>query len=360
MLRWLYAGAVVALLLAGCADPKEYKYRVAVIPKGLTHEFWQSIHRGAEHAAIDLEREHHIPVKIVWDGPLKENDALDQIRIVDRRIANRVDAIVLAPQHSQIMLGPVERAVAHKIPVVIIDSGLADESLITKYVATDNYHGGELAAQHLLDLLHKDGKTDVRLILLRYEVGSESTDKREKGFEDYIDHQTTMHVTWLSRDKYAGATMESAKREADPLIARLKDQGIDGIFAPNESSTNGMLNALRGQGLGDKLKKGEIKLMGFDSSEPLLQAVENGEIHGLILQDPYRMGYLGTWTAVWKLEGHDVTPGGPKDKDFSTGEYFVDKHNLPTERIQGLFDPAVQVQRHIELPPFLRSASPKP
>lgn len=350
MRRWVYFGIIItACLLAGCTDSTPYKYRIAVIPKGLTHEFWKSIHRGADHAAMELERTQHIPVRIVWDGPLKENDALDQIRIVDRRITNRVDGIVLAPQHSEIMIAPVERAVAHGIPVVIIDSGLANESIIAKYVATNNEHGGALAAERLIDLLCREGKTSARLVLFRYQVGSESTEKREKGFEDYIDHQKRIKITWLSRDKYAGATKESAKRQADPLVARLKDKNIDAIFAPNESSANGMLDALRGHGLAQGPHK--VKLFGFDSSEPLLRAVDDGEIQGLILQDPYKMGYLGTWTAVWRLEGHDVAPDGKKD--FSTGEYFVDKDNLHTERVQALFDPAFQVRQHIELPAFL-------
>src|SRR5205085_4826649 len=89
----LAIGACLALI--GCTEPGPYKYRVAVIPKGMTHEFWQSIHRGAERAASDLEREKGIRTQIVWDGPLKENDALAQIRIVDRRISTRVDGIVL-------------------------------------------------------------------------------------------------------------------------------------------------------------------------------------------------------------------------------------------------------------------------
>src|SRR2546425_420042 len=99
----------ISAALAGCAAPKDYKYRIAVIPKGLTHEFWQSIHRGAERAAADLEEQNGIAVQIVWDGPLKENDSIAQIRIVDRRISTRVHGIVLAPQHSKTMVAPVER-----------------------------------------------------------------------------------------------------------------------------------------------------------------------------------------------------------------------------------------------------------
>src|SRR5262245_48783335 len=186
-IRWphLALAAVVCLGLTGCTDDAAYALRHVVIPKGLTHEFWQSIQRGAERAAQDLT-EKGMPTRIIWDGPLRERDSLAQIRIVDRRVGTGIDGVVLAPQHSQTMLGPVQRAVRHGVPVVIIDSGLADPDLYIKYVATDNYHGGWLAGERLLSALAAEGKKEPRLVLFRYAVGSESTEQREKGFEDYV------------------------------------------------------------------------------------------------------------------------------------------------------------------------------
>jgi ribose transport system substrate-binding protein len=348
---WLLTICMIGAGCSGSAKP-EYKYRVAVIPKGLTHEFWQSIHRGAERAGRDLEEKQHIRAEIIWDGPLKENDALEQINIINRHIASRVSGIVLAPQHSQQMVAPVERAVNEHIPVLIIDSGLENQGLIVKYVATDNYHGGQLAAEQLLKVLKEDGKAAPRIVLLRYQVGSESTDQRERGFEDVvnkaIDEQKKKGeptITWLSRDKYAGATKDSARREAEPLLNNLRDKGIDGIFAPNESSASGMLDALRSLGLNKK-----VRFVGFDSSEPLLQALAEGNIDALIVQDPYRMGYLGVWTLVQHLEGFNVTPDSNKVQ--STGEYVVTKANLNEPRTRELFEPELQQQRQIEVPAF--------
>ena len=352
MPRWVLGlAAALCLLPSGCATAPPYKYRIVVIPKGLTHEFWQSIHRGARRAAADLG-ELGLPTLIVWDGPLRERDSLAQIRIVDRRVSTRVDGIVLAPQHSQTMAAPVARAAEQGIPVVIIDSGLAPEAdaLFVKYVATNNYNGGRLAARHLLDVLEKEGKSAPRLVLFRYAVGSESTEQREKGFEDYVNQKIDEQkragrptVTWLSKDKYAGATKDSALKEAAPLVNRLRDE-IDGIFAPNESSASGMLDALRSLGLNKK-----VRLMGFDSSEPLLQAVEEGDVDGLILQDPYRMGYLGVWTLVQYLEGRDVGAGG---KDLGTGEYLITRDNLNTQETRELFRPELQENRDIQPPAY--------
>src|SRR5581483_4373925 len=185
--RCLLLAAIACLALSGCGSARqEYKYRIAVIPKGLTHEFWQSIHRGAERAAQDL-RQQGINVQVIWSGPKKESDSQEQISIVDLQVGKQVNGIVLAPQHSQTMIGPVEHAVREGIPVVIIDSGLGRDDLIVKYIATDNYNGGRLGAERLLKVLEAEGKTAPKIILMRYQVGSESTEQREKGFKDVID-----------------------------------------------------------------------------------------------------------------------------------------------------------------------------
>lgn len=351
---WLNLAAAVLVAVAGCAGAKQtFKYRVAVVPKGLTHEFWQSIHRGAQCAAQDLQ-DKQVTVQIIWDGPSNESDAAAQINIVRRQVGARVSGLVLAPQHSVVMVEAVEQAVQQGIPVVVIDSGLAKPELIVKYVATDNYNGGRLAAQRLLDVLEKDGKSAPRLVMLRYQVGSESTEQREKGFEEEVNAHSAKQekagrpaVTWLSNDQYAGATVDSAARAAAPLINRLRDRGIDGIFAPNESSATGVLQALRSLGLNK-----QVRLVGFDSSQPLLQATTDGEVHGLVVQDPYRMGYLGVWTLVHYLEGFDVCPDGKKE--LSTGEYLLTRDNLNEAETRERFEPDLQRQRLLRAPEYSR------
>jgi ABC-type sugar transport system substrate-binding protein len=130
--------------------PTEAKYRIAVIPKGTTHEFWKSVHAGAARAAEEAGN-----VEIFWKGPLQENDAEGQINVVQEFITKKVDGLVLAPLDSQALVAPVEDAKRQGIPTVIFDSGLADESIIVSYVATDNYRGGELAARRLAEVLQR-------------------------------------------------------------------------------------------------------------------------------------------------------------------------------------------------------------
>jgi ribose transport system substrate-binding protein len=347
--------AVVGLLLSGCGSRVDYKYRIAVIPKGLTHEFWQSIHRGAERAAQDL-KEKGIPVEILWDGPRKESDATDQINLVQQKAGMGIHGLVLAPQDSRGMVQVVEQTVDKKIPVLIIDSGLDPEALKRRpdlqlqYVATDNYHGGELAAQRLVEILTRDGKAAPRVILMRYQVGSESTEQREKGFVEAIQKENEARrkagkpeVKIISDNVYAGATVDTATTQAGPLLSQYKDEA-DGIFTVNESATMGMLIAMRSQGLNKK-----IKLVGFDSSAPLLQSIREGDLDSLIVQDPYRMGYLGVWILVRHLEGDDVRSGPPA---ISTGEYLLTADNLDKQESRERFDEKAQAARTISVPEF--------
>lgn len=337
MPRFAYYLLAAALpLVFGCGGP-EPQFTIVVIPKGLTHEHWQSVRRGAERCASDLRAEEGLSVRIIFDGPLRERDAVEQIRIVDRRVATGASGIVLAPQHSRTMTACVRRAHDAGVPVVVIDSGLAEKGSYVKYVATDNYNGGGLAAKHLIAKLKEQGKTKPKLILFRYAVGSQATEDREQGFLDTVK-AICPEAVWLSTDQFAGATRDSAMRAAGPLVLRFKDQA-DGIFAPNESSATGMAEVLKSQGYNKK-----ILLMGFDASKPLLDMIRTEDILGSILQDPYRMGYVSTWYCVQYLRGRDVNNGG-RDISESTGEYLVTKENLDTEFVRGLYDPGTQAKR---------------
>jgi ribose transport system substrate-binding protein len=348
----LWALAVLASsTMTGCGPRVSYKYKIAVIPKGLSHEFWLSIRRGAERAAADLAGQG-VAVQVLWDGPNREDEAQPQINFVNQSIAARVNGIVLAPQHSDNMIDVVRKAKGENIPVVIIDSGLNAEDLYVKYVATDNYRGGQLAAEHLLKVLREqDKKQAPRLVLFRYAPNSESTEQREKGFKDYVDkviaEQTKAGkpaITWASTNQHLGATEDEAQKNSRPLLSGKLDS-IDGVFTPNESSTHGVAEVLRG------LKpKHKVRLVGFDASEPLLTALRNGEIDGLVVQDPYRMGYLGVWVMVQHLEGVNVAPGGKKY--LGTGEVLLTRENVDQESRRGLFEEAIQAKRTIALPKF--------
>jgi len=290
------------------------KLKIAVIPKATTHEFWKAIHSGAVKASRELE------VEILWKGPQREDDRAQQIIVVEDFISLGVNGIVLAPLDDRALCRPVQDAARENIPVVIIDSGLQGEDYVS-FVATDNYKGGVLAAKKLGELLQ--GKGDI--FLIRYQAGSASTMKREKGFFDTITAEFP-EISLLVQDQYAGSTTETAYQRAENLISRFPE--VDGIFCPNESSTFGTLRALQETGLA-----GKVKFVGFDSSVKLVQGLRDGHIHGLVLQNPIKMGYLGVKQMVLYLKGQQI------EMRIDTGVYLATRENMDDPDIKSLLMP---------------------
>ncbi|WP_197442562.1 substrate-binding domain-containing protein [Lignipirellula cremea] len=133
--------------------PENAKYRIAVIPKGTTHEFWNSVRYGANAAAKELTAAG-VPVEIIYKGPILESDRQGQISLMRQFINDGVDGICLAPLDSGAMAKPVEEAQTAGIPTVVFDSGLdAPPETYVSFVATDNVNGGALAAKCLAEAL---------------------------------------------------------------------------------------------------------------------------------------------------------------------------------------------------------------
>jgi ribose transport system substrate-binding protein len=302
--------AAVLLLSVTAAQPK---LKVAVIPKGTTHIFWKSVEAGARTASKELG------IEMVWKGPMKENDRAQQISIVEQFVTEGISGIVLAPLDNTALQRPVAAAAQKKIPVVIFDSALKGEpgKDFVSFVATDNKKGGFLGGEHLGKLLGGKGK----VVLLRYQVGSASTMEREEGFLQAIAKSPGLILTVDNR--YGGATAGESKTAAMNIVDKLKE--ANGIFCPNESSTFGMLLALRQNNLA-----GKVRFVGFDTSPPLIEALQKGEIDALVAQDPTRMGYEGVKTLVAHIQGK------PTQKVIDTGVRLITRENMNSPEIKKL------------------------
>jgi ribose transport system substrate-binding protein len=295
----------------------EKALRIAVVPKGTTHEFWKAVHAGAAKAGKELG------VDIVWKGPLKEDDLKSQVDLVQSFTAQGVAGLVLAPLNDSALVTPVKAAVQAGVPVVIFDSDLKGQAHAS-FVATDNRAAGRLAGEKLGALL--GGKGNV--IVLRYQEGSASTHNREEGFLEAI--RKFPEIKLLSDNQYGGATTESAFSASENLlIAQNAGKGqLQGVFCPNESTTFGMLLALEKAGLA-----GKVRFIGFDSSTKLVEGVKAGKIDGLVLQNPFNMGYLGVKTLVMHLKKQKV------ESRIDTGASLVDKANMEQPDMKALLSP---------------------
>ena len=310
--------------LTGCTKQNgsngKKKFTVAVIPKGTTHEFWKSIHAGSNKAASELSAQG-ADTEVIWKGPLREDDREQQIQVVEGFAAQGISGIVLAPLDNRALVRPVVDAGSAGVPTVIIDSGLETESIVS-FVATDNRKGGVLAAERMGQLLKGRGK----VMVLRYAEGSASTTEREEGFIGEIK-QKFPEIQLISTDQYAGATRDTAKRASENLLNRFGDE-VQGIFTPNESSTAGMLSALQDIG-----KAGKVQFVGFDNSQSFIDAMRADQLHGVVVQNPFNMGYLGVKTMVDHLQGK------PVEKKIDTGVMLVMKENLDSPEVQTLLHP---------------------
>jgi ribose transport system substrate-binding protein len=288
----------------------EGKLQIAVIPKGTTHVFWQSIHRGALNAGKETG------VEIFWNGPDREGDREKQIQIVEDFITRKVSGIVLAPNDNKALVPIVEKVAASGIPCVIIDSSIETDKYVS-FVATDNYQGGVIAARRMGEILEGSGK----VILIKYAPGSASTMNREDGFSQTIAKE--FPNIEIVDSKYGLDTVETSLQATEDLLT--KNPQLDGLFACNESTAVGALRALQSSG-----RVGKIKMVGFDAGVLLLEALRNGDIDSLVVQNPYKMGYDGVKTLVEKLQGKDVP------KRIDTGVKLITKENIDTPEIQAL------------------------
>jgi ribose transport system substrate-binding protein len=302
--------------LGGCK--KQTTDAIAVIPKGTTHEFWKSVHAGAEKASQEMG------VKVIWKGPLREDDREDQIKVVESFINLRVKGIVLAPLDDAALVPAVTDAIRTPIPVVAFDSGIKTDAIVS-FVATDNARGGRLAAEHLSKLLGGKGK----VIMLRYAEGSASTTERERGFSEAMGEHEGIEV--VSANQYGGVTTESAFKVSENLLSAHKGAGgltVQGIFCPNESTAFGMLRALEDGGFA-----GKVRFIGFDSSPKLVEAMSKGHMDATVVQDPIKMGYLAVKAMVDHLQGK------PVDKRIDTGATLIARDAMTSPEAQALLNP---------------------
>jgi ribose transport system substrate-binding protein len=316
-----FSGLSIGVLVLALMNPAlraEEKYTIAVVPMGTTHQYWKLIHAGALKAQAELQATG-VPVEIIWKGPLREDDRDQQVQVVENFMARRVSGIVLAPLDRHALVAPVEQAVNAGIPVVIVDAPLNSKAPVST-IATNNYLSGRLAAQRLSELMGGKGNA----ILLRVQVGSGSCEAREQGF---LDELAEKHpgIRVISSNQHGGATRNTALVASQNLLMRYGRE-VNGVFAPNESTTAGMLLALDSAGLG----KGKVKIVGYANSEVFAEALRTGELQGLVLQDPVKMGYLGVMSVVRVLRGEKV----PALVD--TGVVVATKENVDQPEVKGL------------------------
>ena len=309
------SATLIALSLLSLACNREKQRRIAVIPKGTSHVFWQAIHAGANAAGKEFHEE------ILWDGPPNETDYSRQLEIVDSMLNRHVDGMVVAAADRTTLNASLDRAARENTPVVIFDSGV-DSSNYVAFVATDNYSGGQMAARKLAQLL--DGKGTVGIV--GNAPGSASTIDRESGFKDTMAKE--FPNVKIAAEQYGMSDAAKGLAVTENILTAHPE--VNGLFASAEPSSVGAAQALKSRGLA-----GKVKLVAFDSSEGLVADLTAGVIDALIAQDPFKIGYEGVKAVTEKLDGKSPA------KKIDLSATVITKADLDKPEIKKLLHPDI-------------------
>lgn len=297
---------------AGAKGPSD-RLKIAVVPKGTTHEFWQTIKAGADVAGQEVNAE------ILWNGPKKETEIQDQIDIVRNYASQSVDGVALAATDKHALVETVKDLEAKSIPVVTIDSGI-EPDISRSFIATDNVAAAGLAAKEMGKLLGGKGKYAV----LSFLKGAGTSDEREQGFLDGMKEFPGMERVAI---EYTDSDSAKAQDKMETILTQHPD--LAGVFASNEPNVVGAASALESKNL-----TGKVKLFGFDASKAEIEYLKSGAVQGVVVQNPFKMGYEGVKALAQIARGE-----GAPQKRIDTGATVVTKANMDQPEIHKLLFP---------------------
>ena len=306
--RVIRKGAICMVLLLFTATMIHAKVNILVIPKGSKETFWKIVGDGAQQAGKELG------ISVTNRGPYSEDQHKAQIQIIEYGIRQGFDAIVIAPNHVKLIIATLREAERQGINIVLIDSN-TDAAYSACTVSSDNVKAGQVAADHLAELLNGSGN----IVMARHAANQASTFDRENGFMGTI--QSHYPQIKILADPYVGPSKGSAYRTMSAMIDGHPD--IDAIFSVAESVTLGTLMALK-----ERNNPKKIKFIGFDFNTTIKNAIVNHEMDATIVQQPFQMGYMGV-KAAFRLAQNENVPS-----KIYTDTILINAGNYNTDRVQ--------------------------
>ena len=315
-------GVAASLTLAACSSgtpaasgsaggDSGAKPYIAIVSKGFQHQFWQAVKSGAESKAEELN------VEISFDGPASETEVEAQMTMLQNALAKKPAALGFAALDSKAAASVLQQFKDANIPVIAFDSGVDSDIPLTT-AATDNQAAAAEAAKHMCELIGNKGTVGM---IVHDQVSKSGTDRRDgfiEGIQANCPDVTLLDPQYGSGDQAKSADIAKSMIQANPDIA--------GIFGSNEGSAIG---AVKGVGeMGDAAKN--VVLVGFDSGQAQIDAINNGTMAGAITQNPVGMGEAVVQAAVDAINGKSL------EKTIDTGFYWYDKSNIDDEKIQAV------------------------
>lgn len=303
------AGAVTLTAMPAAVMAQE----IAVIVKTTSSNFWQNVNRGAQAGMEELDG-----YTMSFDGPASESDIAAQVNMVDNAVNRGVVGIVLAPSDPEALVPSVQRAYESGIPVVIIDSMLAEgsEDYYQAFLSTDNRAAGELMAQTMIESIGTQGQ----IAIMSYVPGVGSEIGRVGGFTDYIEANSDIEIV---NTLYSQSQMATALNQTTDILSSYPE--LDGIFGANEPTAVGMGRAIVQAG-----REGSLTALGFDGNEDLQQFVRDGVLEAIAVQGSFQMGELGIKAVADLLAGEQV------EAFINTGVVVVTADNIDDDEAQNV------------------------
>ncbi len=311
-MKKLISTMVVASALALTAATA-HAGEIAVIVKTTNSNFWQNVNKGAS-AAVEGQEAH----SMTFNGPASESAIADQVNLVENAVNRGVSGIVLAPSDPEALVPAVKKAFEAQIPVVIIDSGLAEngKEFFQAFLSTDNCAAGQLVADKMLSEVGTSGKVAV----MSYVAGVGSEVGRVGCFVKRINEKSDIEIVGPF---YSQSQMATALNQTTDVLAANDD--LVGIFGANEPTAIGMGRAIVQAG-----KAGSITALGFDGNADLQDFVKDGTLAGTAVQGSFQMGELGVQAIMKLLNGENVS------EFIDTGVVLATKENIDQPEVQNV------------------------
>ncbi|MCM3399531.1 sugar ABC transporter substrate-binding protein [Oceanobacillus profundus] len=312
--KWFFTTTIsivaVLLLLTGCgqdgseevqgsnADDANGHYKIAMVLKTLSTEYWHTVIAGAEDAAKEFG------VEVEFLGPTQEIQYEEQIKIVEDQIVSGANAIIVAPSQAEAVLPVLNNAHGQDIPVILADTDADFEDKST-FVGTHNFEAGKLGGEYLSDKLEAGDK----VAIIRGPLGSNTHDDRTKGFQEALKDRD---IEFIIQD--ANSDRAKAVNIMENILTANPD--VKYVFATSDEMALGAITALENN------SEIEIPVIGFDGTPDGLNAVKNGIMLANVAQNPYMIGYLSVESAYHTLQGKDV------EKRIDSGANVITQDNV--------------------------------
>jgi ribose transport system substrate-binding protein len=318
MKKLVVAAGIVTGVAFGTPAFAQTKPTIPVIVKDMTSPYWQSVLAGARKAGQELG------VNVVELGTKSDSDVSGQIAALEKAAASSPAAIVIAPAQFAALGKPIDEA-AKKTKIIGIESA-ADTKAMTSLLATDNVNAGRIAADTLAVAITKTyADTEGDVVMISSMPGVPSFDQRAKGFKEVVGEK--YKALDITAEKSADGQPATVLGIMKDLILNTGD--LRGVFVSDPIAAQAVSQAVK-----EKKGNDKINIVAVGSDEKLVKLLQDDVIAGLVVEDPFRMGYDGVKTAVAASKGEKV----PATVD--TGATLVTKANLSSARSQELLKSA--------------------